>query len=145
MKDRSGLRSSNSLTIKAKYENLERISNFIDDFARDAGFKENSLYNIKTAVDEACSNIIEHAYKGALSGDIECVCTMKGDNLEIVLHDHGIPFDPDSIPTPDMTNLLNMPADGGLGLYFMRTLMDEVQFNFSSSDGNYVTMIKHRE
>ena len=137
--------SPNSLTIKAKFENLERLSNFIDDFARGAGFKESSLYNIKTAVDEACSNIIEHAYNGDRSGNIECVCTMCGDNIEIMLHDHGIPFDPDSIPMPDLSGLINTQAEGGLGLYFMRTLMDEVRFNFSPADGNFVTMIKHRE
>jgi serine/threonine-protein kinase RsbW len=137
--------SSSSLIISAKFENLEKICNFVDEIARKAGFNETALYSIETAVDEACSNIIDHAYQGEGLGEIECICLMNGENLEITLHDFGSAFDPGSISDPDLTSPINTRNERGLGLYFMRTLMDEVHFQFSDLKGNILTMVKHRD
>jgi serine/threonine-protein kinase RsbW len=96
------------------------------------------------AVDEACSNIIEHAY-AARAGDIDlaCRCPVAGQ-FEVVIRDSGQPFDPEEVPLP----AVNTPADldnlneGGLGLYFIRKLMDEVRFECVPGQGNILTMLK---
>ncbi|HJW83828.1 MAG TPA: ATP-binding protein [Anaerolineae bacterium] len=136
------------LTIPGRFESLAHISDFIVQAARAAGFDEDGVFHVQMAVDEACSNVIEHAYAGGGAGEIEltCVCDADGE-LRIDIRDHGRPFNPDDVPARSVRNGL---ADldemkvGGLGLFFMRKLMDEVTFRFDPKTGNHLTMIKRR-
>ena len=97
------------------------------------------------AADEAFSNIVEHAYGDEASGDVECTCRVENDALVMTLRDHGIEFDPASVPPPDINGDLEERDYCGLGLYFMNKLMDEVHFEFDAESGNMVTMVKRRE
>jgi serine/threonine-protein kinase RsbW len=97
------------------------------------------------AVDEACTNIIEHAYGGEGRGDIECTCQIDSDGLTVRLCDHGRPFDPSSVPEPDINAGLEERREGGLGLFLIRKLMDEVHFEFTPESGNVLTMVKWKE
>ena len=56
------------------------------------------------------------------------------------LHYHGSSFDPSRIPEPNLTGPLEERPAGGLGLYFMRQLMDQVDFEFDAVNGNVLTM-----
>ena len=134
-----------TIILSARFENLEKICDFVDDSAKVAGFDEMARYSIKTAVDEACSNIIDHAYGGEGVGDIECTCEDINDSIEVTLHDNGKPFDPQKIPDPDLSIPIESRRERGLGLYFMRKLMDEVHFEFTKDAGNILVMVKHRE
>ena len=132
------------IVLPARYENLEKICDFVDSIAKKAGFDEMALYSIQIAVDEACSNIIDHAYGGEGKGNIECTCNVAKTQFEIILHDQGHSFDPDLIIEPDLTSPINDRKERGLGLYFMRKLMDEIHFYFSSENGNTLIMIKNK-
>jgi anti-sigma regulatory factor (Ser/Thr protein kinase) len=96
------------------------------------------------AVDEACTNIIEHAY-GDAPGDIHLGCRVAPGECVITIRDRGRPFDPESVPPPDLTCDLEDRRAGGLGLYLMRKLMDEVRFSFDPDKGNQVVMIKRAD
>ena len=102
---------------------------------------------MQLAVDEACSNIVEHAYGGEGRGDIECTCRVNDEGLTVILQDCGRPFDPSLVPEPNASPNLDDETctGGGLGLYFMRQLMDEVRFEFTPDSGNVVTMVKRKE
>ncbi len=132
-------------TFPGKYENLEKIANFVRQQAQQAGFGDAALYAIETAVDEACSNIIEHGYGGEGKGDIECCCESDETSLTITLTDQGKPFDPTEIDMPDLTVPLDQRKAHGLGLYFMHQMMDEVSFKYKEGEGNILTMIKYHE
>jgi serine/threonine-protein kinase RsbW len=136
---------STTLIFSARFENLEKICDFVDEFAKQAGFDEMARYSIKTAVDEACSNIIDHAYRGEGRGDIECTCKTIDDAIKVILRDHGRSFNPAMVPEPDLCSPIESRKERGLGLYFMRKLMDEIHFEFSDETGNVLTMVKHRE
>jgi serine/threonine-protein kinase RsbW len=97
------------------------------------------------AVDEACANIIEHAYGGEGRGDIECTCQIDGDGLLVRLCDQGRPFDPSSVPEPDINGSLEERQEGGLGLFLIRKLVDEVRFEFTPGSGNVLTLVKWKE
>lgn len=125
-----------------RYDSLAKIGDFIRRSAAEAGLDNLAVYTVETAVDEACSNIIEHAYGGENRGDIECTCNHSQDKLIIILRDKGQPFDPASIPEPDLTASLEEREDHGLGLYFMRKWMDEVHFETPAGGGNVVVMVK---
>ena len=132
-------------TFPGSYENLEKIADFVRQYARQAGFGDASLYAIETAVDEACSNIIEHGYGGEGKGDIECCCEFDETSLTITLTDQGSPFTPSEIDMPDLNVPLDQRKAHGLGLYFMHQMMDEVSFKYKEGEGNILTMIKYYE
>ena len=109
--------------------------------AQVAGFDDFALYSIEMAVDEACSNIIEHAYEGEGKGNIDCTCTVNESSLTITLKDRGKPFDPFQAPPPNLSPDLDKREAHGMGLYFILKWMDEVHFNNSQSE-NTLTLVK---
>ena len=133
-----------SLKIPGTMENLEIIRKFVAEIARKSGFSEEETNKIELAVDEACSNIIEHAYGGEDRGVIECSWHVQDGDLTIVLRDYGQPFDPTAVPEPDVEADLEERTGGGLGLYFIHQIMDEVIFDFDSEAGNLLTLVKRK-
>lgn len=131
-----------SRTFPAQFEHLDSIRDFVGEMARQACMDPKEIYNVQLAVDEACSNIIEYAYEGILDGQIEINVFATRDALTMILHDQGKPFDANEIAEPDVDAALEDRAIGGLGLFFMRKLMDEVRFEWSPEKGNTLTMVK---
>ncbi len=127
-----------------QFDSLAAICEFVTRAAESAKLDARAIYAVQMAVDEACTNIIEYAYGGEGRGDIECTCQTNDNGLTIILHDQGSPFDPERVPEPDRNAAIQEHKIGGLGLYFMRQLMDKVNFEFTDS-GNMLTMIKHKE
>ena len=134
-----------NIQFTAKFEFLDEIRDFVGNIARDGGFGDKDIYNIQLATDEAASNIIEHAYEGVNDGLLELSCGMQGDAIRIVLVDHGEPFDPSVVPTPDLKADLSERKIGGLGIFLMRKLMDEVHYDSRpEQNSNTLTMIKRK-
>jgi serine/threonine-protein kinase RsbW len=137
------------LTVPGRFESLAQIADFVTEAARAAGLDDDDVFHVEMAVDEACSNVIEHAYE-AKQGEIELTCDVpEPGSLKIVIHDHGQPFDPAAVPQPTVGQegaSIELVQEGGLGLYFMRKLMDDVRFEFTPGDGNKLVMWKrHRD
>ncbi len=127
----------------ASFDYLDEIREYVGEQARTAGFSDNEIYWIQLATDEAASNVIEHAYEGSANGQIELSCDPKQDRIVITLHDHGKPCDPSQVPQPDLNADLSDRKIGGLGIYLMRKLMDEVHYDITPS-GNRLTLVKRR-
>jgi serine/threonine-protein kinase RsbW len=136
--------NNRSSRFPGEFESLPAICDFASGAAEAAGLNEDAVYEVQLAVDEACANIIEHAYGGEGNGEIECSCRIDPDKLTMVLRDHGRPFDPDSVPEPDTSSDIEERKARGLGLYLLRKLMDEVRFEFTES-GNVLTLVKRKE
>lgn len=133
-----------SVQFIAKFEFLDEIREFVGDIARAGGFAAKDVYNIQLAADEAASNIIEHAYEGVSNGLMELSCGVSGNAITIILVDHGESFDPSAIPLPDLKADLSERKIGGLGIFLMRKLMDEVHYEIKPNKGNILTMIKRK-
>jgi anti-sigma regulatory factor (Ser/Thr protein kinase) len=133
-----------SVQFIAKFEFLDQIREFVGDIARAGGFGAKDVYNIQLAADEAASNIIEHAYEGVSNGLMELSCGVSGNVITIILVDHGESFDPAAIPLPDLKADLSERKIGGLGIFLMRKLMDEVRYEIKPNKGNILTMIKRK-
>jgi serine/threonine-protein kinase RsbW len=131
-------------TFEANFRNLDEIREFVGEIARQVGFSEKEVYSIQLAADEASTNIIEHAYAGVEEGRIEIDCNITGDELKIVMRDNGKSFDPSSVPEPNVKADLTERKIGGLGMYLMRKLMDEVFYESLPKGGNILTMIKRK-
>lgn len=126
-----------------RFSSLCDISEYVQKAAQEVGLSEFDLYAVETAVDEACSNIIEHAYGGEDKGTILCSIIPQPDFLKIILKDNGVPFDPKSIEPPDLNCPLNERKNHGLGLYFIYQWMDEVSFS-AEQHTNVLTMVKRK-
>lgn len=122
--------------------NLSIICDFCTTIARRFGLSEDDAFAVQLAVDEACTNIIEHAYEGRTDGAIRITCCQSGDELVIRIQDSGKPFDPRSVPAPDLDAPLEQRRESGLGLYLMEKVMDRVEFEFDPRRGNCVTLRK---
>lgn len=127
-----------------QYENLAKIGEFVTEIAKEAGFDSAQAYSVQLAVDEACTNIIEHGYGGEGRGDILCSCDTTDDGILIVIKDWGQQFSPDEIADPDYEVPLEKLQSRGAGLFLMKKIMDEVEFKFDKSKGNTLIMKKRK-
>ena len=136
------MRSSRfELKVKSELESLEIIGDFIAETLGKFGVGEATIYQVQLAADEACTNIIKYAYPEG-EGSISLVLDMANDDLVVTITDRGKPFDPDSISPPDLSADLDTRKVGGLGIYFIRKLMDDVSYTFDPQKGNQLTMLK---
>jgi sigma-B regulation protein RsbU (phosphoserine phosphatase) len=108
--------------------------------AHTLGFTGDQTGDVVLAVDEACQNIIRHAYGGDESGEIEVSVRREHGELVIDLRDFADPVDPDCV---NRQRDLDEVRPGGLGTHFMRSVMDEVAFvECSETRGNLLRMRK---
>jgi serine/threonine-protein kinase RsbW len=128
----------------AEFQYLDEIRDFVAEIASRGGFDGKEVYAIQLAADEAASNIIEHAYEGVSGGEIEITCEMKAGLLTITMLDHGRAFDPSSVQPPNLKADLSKREIGGLGIYLMRKLMDEVDYESVPGKGNRLTLRKRK-
>ncbi len=106
---------------------------------------DRDVYAIQLAVDEACSNTIEHAYEGIFDGRIEISCESRKSNLHISICDWGKSFDPSQANDPALTDDLSARQIGGLGIFLMRKMMDKVQYHSVPGRENRLELVKYRK
>lgn len=132
------------LIVPARHDQLARLAAFASATAAEIGFDRQQVNRIELAVDEACSNIIDHAYGG---GPGEIIMEVSGESsrqMTIVLIDRGKPFDPDGVEEYAPCTSLDNAKIGGLGLHLMHQTMDQVCFEFGVPEvGNRLTMSKN--
>jgi len=131
------------LKIPSQTDNLEVIRDFVAGIARKVGFGVEDTNKIELALDEACTNVIEHAYQHDESKDIDIAVKIDTNKFTIVVADRGRSFNVEEIELPDMESYLAELRVGGLGIYLIKTLMDEVDYQSKSDGKNQVTMVKY--
>jgi len=126
----------------AEFESLTAFREFIDTTCAPlAGVDEALLYDLKLAVDEACSNIIKHGYAGMNPGSVILTIAPQPDRVVMTITDFGRAFEPSPLPAPDVDAALGGAELGGFGLYFIYQTMDEVDYE-TTEDGNHLTLIR---
>jgi anti-sigma regulatory factor (Ser/Thr protein kinase) len=142
------------LTVSGRYPEIRKICQFVAEGAAAAGFDDDTVFHLELCCDEASTNIIEHAYGGEGIGRIDVITTTDDQAFTVRLQDKGRPFNPETVPAPPDINgdlAAGASADdlsqqlqvGGLGLHFIRNLMDEVYFTFDTDRGNTMVMVKY--
>lgn len=132
-----------SLKIKNDREELERIVIAIEEFAAQNDWPEDLLFKINLVLEEIGLNIIDYAFESG-SHEFEINLTSDAEAITIEAVDDGRPFDPLSeAALPDLDAPLDCRPVGGLGVYLVRTLMD--QSDYQRVDGrNCLTVVKYR-
>lgn len=129
---------------------LARIRAIMADLARQVGFPDPEVQMIQMAVDEACANVVEHAYRADKQWcwqhrepEIRMRIHTEAGRLIIEINDHGQHFDFTSYRPTDVPTNLDAMKDGGYGLPIMRRFMDEVQYSSNDHTGNTLRLVKY--
>jgi anti-sigma regulatory factor (Ser/Thr protein kinase) len=127
------------LSIISHPENLKSIRKILKDIMSKTSLSKEDSGCVILAVDEACSNIIRHGYKNDYEQKIDLTIKLKTNLLTISILDNGIRFDKDSIKDRDIDEI----KPGGLGIYIITQVMDQVEYIRTSDGFNKIKMIKN--
>jgi serine/threonine-protein kinase RsbW len=131
------------LTIPGILNEVRQACEFVSQAARHAGLDEQAAYECELAIDEVCTNIIEHGYEfNGEAHSIEIICEQIDNRFTINVFDESPAFNPLVGPEPDPEAALEERKTGGWGVYFIKRLMDEI--SYQNEDGrNRLLMVKH--
>lgn len=128
-----------SLTVPSQPDRLKLVRNAVTDTAKFCGCSKELRRDLVIAVDEACQNVIRHAYGGSPNGEIELKICRNEDELIFLLRDFAETIDVSKVKPRDLEDI----KPGGLGTHFINEVMDEVEFLAPPGDGgNLLRMMK---
>ncbi len=133
------------LQVPSSTENLIIIREFVSSIGAQAGFSPAENAKLELAVDEACANVMEHAYGKDTTKELSIRATLDDDSVQIEVVDTGKPFDPGTIEQKDLDKLVSARKSGGLGMRLMKSLMDEVHYLMIPGQKNELRMVKRRK
>jgi serine/threonine-protein kinase RsbW len=136
------MRNTHTLRLKASLENVPEAIECVTQSALAAGFDEQAVLQIQVAVDEACANVVQHAYAGTRDGDMEVTCSLDGHSFVVRVRNWGKRFNPEAVEEPDVAAPLEERGLGGLGLFLIQQFMDQAQYTFDPKHGNELIMVK---
>lgn len=131
------------LTVEARLDNLEAVTSFINQKLENVGCSAKTIMQIDLAVEEIYVNIARYAYDQK-AGEATVCCTVAGEPLSVTIwfSDSGAPFNPlTQAAAPDITKSVDERPTGGLGVFLVKKLMDEVSYEFKQGK-NVLTIRK---
>ena len=117
-----------TLTITSEPHNLCTVRRLVNDFVSTCGIDPNEAELLVLGLDEACANIIRHAYGGQPGQRIQLTCDKLSGRIRFRLRDFGSQCNPSLLSTKLQERPLNCVRPGGLGLHFIRKAFDEIHF-----------------
>lgn len=127
------------LHFPARAESLCLVRALVKRASEMMGCNQDLTGKLVIAVNEACMNVIQHAYKGEDKGEIILEILNNEDSLLFRLKDHAEPIELDSVKPRDLEDV----RPGGLGTFFIQEIMDECRMgHLEEGAGNYLEMIK---
>ena len=127
------------LIIQSQIDAIAGVRHWAVQHARQAGFDSEAIFGIELAVGEALTNIIRHAYRGQAGHEIHLSLTIDETRLHLTILDFGHKFDPADHPPPN----LEIPSEGGYGVYLIEKVMDEVTYHTSLPQGTRLELVKY--
>jgi anti-sigma regulatory factor (Ser/Thr protein kinase) len=129
------------IQIASRIEDMKLVASKVEAFGRDNGLPQSAVNDLNVALDEIIINVISYGYSDAADHTIEVALSYDGKDVTAVVTDDGKPFDPLQAPPPKLGTSLKTRRIGGLGIHFVRNLMD--QCSYSRSNGrNELTLRK---
>jgi serine/threonine-protein kinase RsbW len=138
------MNNSFALTIKPDLNEIPGISTALEDVMKNHSFTDEEILDTQLAVEEAITNAIVHGYhETGTEGEIAIRCQATKGIVEIQIEDMAPPFDPLSLPEPDLTSDINERQIGGLGIFLIRQVMDEIVYRYEKNK-NILVLVKRR-
>ena len=128
------------LTVASDPKHLRTVRALACAAAHSAGFDRTDANSVCLAVDEACTNVIRHAYLGDPTRRIEIRFRIRSERIDVTVRDWGRKVDPSAIQPRDLADV----RPGGLGVHFIREIMDEVTYDPGAGDSTELRMTRRR-
>jgi serine/threonine-protein kinase RsbW len=131
-----------ALTIKSDINEIPRVSDLLESVMLDHHFPDEDILDTQLAVEEVVTNVIVHGY-GEAGGEIRVSCSADDSAIEIRVEDSADPFDPLSLPEPDISASIDDRKIGGLGIFLTRQVMDDIRYRYERNK-NILVLTKKR-
>ena len=130
------------LVISGVLGEVPEACDFVAEAAESVGLDERGVYHCQMAIDEWCTNVIQHGYHGGdPDGRIEIALRLQPYHLAMTVTDDSPPFDPTALPEPDPSQPLEDRQPGGLGWFFIRKMIDIVRYELKNGK-NTLMLVK---
>jgi serine/threonine-protein kinase RsbW len=122
---------------------LEELRHFVESAATYSGLKPEHVFAFKLSVDEICTNIIQYGYEGREPGLLSLTFDVTAGKARLIIRDDGKHFPPSQAQSPDIEAGWESRELGGLGLFFVHELMDNVTYNQTAQNVNQFILEKN--
>jgi len=131
------------LTITNQSQNLSEVRQVVAEMLDPSGFDRRQTNEIILAVDEGLANVVEHAYQGGV-GEVNLIFGLDEETFRVHIRDNGIRFEPNELrDAVDIHAHIKKGLKGGLGLFLMKRIMDDVYYTHDGPDYvNELVMVK---
>ncbi|MBO0719731.1 MAG: ATP-binding protein [Blastocatellia bacterium] len=130
------------LQVPSSTENLALIREFVTTVGKQALMSDEDITKLELAVDEACANVIEHAYGHDITKEVDVRAVFDEDEVRISVIDSGRGFDPAKVDQETVEQLVAQRKSGGLGFRLIKSLMDDVSYEIVPGQKNELHMTK---
>ena len=130
-----------SITLTNNVQDVPLLATFVEEVCEQAGFDASVTMQMNLAMEEAVVNVMNYAYPSGTQGDIMIDALMGNGKLQFVISDKGTPFDPTAEADADTTLSAEERPIGGLGIFLVRQLMDDINYEYKD-DKNILTLSK---
>ncbi len=142
MNSRKSEETERHLILHNDIQQIPQLAEFVEAVADLAHLDVGLTMSLNLALEEAVSNVIMYAYPKGSDGLVDVEAIVRKDSLEFILSDNGTPFDPTAAPEADITLDVEDRPIGGLGIFLVRNIMDEVKYTRSDDGKNILSMTK---
>lgn len=140
--NQNGHHTIRKMTAESRTDELRRIREVVEQEAVRFGFDAETAFRLALAVDEACANVIRHAYRNAPGHQFSIEIGSEGDRFVVSVTDSGVGFTPTEVPSPDLARLVERRRGGGLGLHIIHLVMDDIDYAVRSG-ANRLRLVKY--
>lgn len=131
------------IEVPGEWASIATLLAFTDSLESTAILSADQCYLLRLVIEEIATNIVKYGYSEQAPGPIQVTCQYDPPNLAITIRDRGHPFDPRDHPPPDFEAVVTERSIGGLGLFFVCDMADEVHYHHDPLSGwNELTVIK---
>lgn len=125
----------------ASLENLQEVRAFIDRAGEKLGVDKGALADLRLAVDEAVTNIVQHGYRGR-GGPIEVDMRAEGKDVHVRIRDRALSFSSENVRAPQLNTEFAERPFGGMGVFLIEKMTDEHEYRALPGGGNELLLVR---
>jgi len=135
-------KACHALIVTNDPHDIRRVNEFVLKVAAEHKLSEADTFAIRLAVEEACLNVMKYGFPTGEKSEISLKFEFDKDKVTITIVDRGVPFDPTKVKLPNVNAPLEERKVGGLGIYLIKNVMDEVHYE-RKGDMNVLRLVKY--